>query len=184
MQRRPSQLSIGWNTLHRGTRLALLLVGGAILKCEATWHGDFRGRFGHRVWGWPISVVDHWSEIKWEPRATWYPPFVTADVLFVLFVLASTAWTIEHWLRSENPMQLRLRTSFVLTTVVAGLSLFVRWRTAIASIPYSVLSAYGSSWDVESIPVRLLLLFGVGCAINAVLRLLGHFVFTKFRQPS
>jgi hypothetical protein len=161
--------------LHWLTCLALLIVGGALGWCQVVGGPegivDAEGSWARRF-GWPWNHFHSWGSAV--PERPWWSAHFSASVagantLVSFVVLACVVAVAESFAKRRRWLQLRLSTLFAAVAVLAALFAFLhyerRWGSLyLHSVPvgfeYSRLAWH--PW-----PLRLPLLFGIGCTIYA-----------------
>jgi hypothetical protein len=117
------------------------------------------------------------------------------DASITVAAVALVALTGSRWWTSENPYQFRLRSLFILTAVVAlvlasGTHTWVAGqltnrRSAVENDAHKNLvrpAVPCSPYDVQPLPVRILVLFGVGCVIHQGAGALAHLPLVLVRR--
>lgn len=171
----------GWSRYrpHWITWLTVLLVGGALGWCHLA-GGSGRlflpdGGRG-RLFGWPwnqYQCFEHIAGASMPNPRIWITTgssarAAAANLAVSLLILTCVAATAEKFSRKPSPpLQMELRTVFVIITVIACLIALVqaegRWGRTWLHHPLQRLEY--NSLNVHAWPIRLAILFGLGCIV-------------------
>ena len=157
-----------WYRLHWVTWVVMGVVLSAAIREQCTYQIAFD------LYGWPLIdrlELGH-SERRWEISA------LVFNVAFCSVLVVSSGCGAELWLRRQNPLQIDLRSGFVITGVLACVCWLVelpsqsllewRWTYVLPLV----------SWSDLRQPLRWPILFAIACTIYT----LGYLAFWISRR--
>jgi hypothetical protein len=152
------------------------------------WQARYTWSVGNPMYGWPMPFDNLW----YLGQRAWSPLVLAVDIVFWGALAASTAFTIERWLRKPQKTKLTLRGLLAIQCAVAVVlaagvaenylrnhpnndSLFPRYgKVTLAHtdiwFDIGLFSAPVSHWPLMRLPI----VFAIGCAAYAGICVLGE----------